>query len=255
MSTAPERLQQAYYERTASNYDEMHTSYEMDEHYAALEFIDMLCDRFHLESLLDVGAGSGRGVRFLLNRKRNVQGIEPVKALIEQAEIRSVPKGLIVEGSGYSLPFENESFDAVFECGVLHHVAEPSRVVSEMMRVAKKAVFVSDSNRFGQGRYPVRLLKLALSKSGLWRAARFIQTKGKMYTISDGDGLAYSYSVFDSYPQLSKWADTIWLVPTSNEGSVGSWLHPLITSPHVLLCAIKSGRPQDLGLPHDAAGR
>jgi hypothetical protein len=61
-----------------------------------------------------------------------------------------------------------------------------------------------------------------------------------MYTISEGDGLTYSYSVFDSYSQLAKWADTIWLVPTENEKSVRSWLHPLITSPHVLLCAIKT---------------
>jgi ubiquinone/menaquinone biosynthesis C-methylase UbiE len=155
MNTSPEKLQQAYYERMASNYDDMHTSCEIDEHYAALEFIDLLCDRFHLESLLDVGAGTGRGVRFLLNRRRNTHGIEPVKALIEEAEIQGVPKGRIVEGTGYCLPFESDSFDAVFECGILHHVAEPSRVVSEMMRVAKRAVFLSDSNRFGQGRYAV----------------------------------------------------------------------------------------------------
>jgi ubiquinone/menaquinone biosynthesis C-methylase UbiE len=75
---------------------------------------------------------------FLSNPGRNVRGIEPVNALIEQAESRGVPKGVIVEGSGCSLPFENDFFDAVFECGVLHHVAEPSRVVSEMMRAGKK---------------------------------------------------------------------------------------------------------------------
>ena len=254
MSTSPEKLQQAYYERTASNYDDMHTSCEIDEHYAALDFIDLLCDRLHLESLLDVGAGSGRGVRFLLSRERNVRGVEPVKALIEQAEMRGVPKGLIVEGSGYKLPFEDDAFDAVFECGVLHHVAEPARVVSEMMRVAKKAVFISDSNRFGQGRYPIRMLKLALYWSKLWNAARFIQTKGKMYTISEGDGLAYSYSVFDSYSQLAKWADTIWLVPTSNEDPVSSWLHPLITTPHVLLCALKTGSTQEAPIPTPKEG-
>lgn len=245
MSTSAENIQRAYYERMASNYDDMHTSCRVDEHYAALEFIDLLCDRFHLQSLLDVGAGTGRSVRFLLNRRRNIRGIEPVKALIEQAETRGVPKGLIVAGTGYSLPFENDSFDAVLECGVLHHVTEPSRVVSEMMRVAKRAVFLSDSNRFGQGRYAVRILKLGLYKCNLWRAARFIQTKGKMYTISEGDGLAYSYSVFDSYTQLAEWADTIWLVPTGNEQSLRSWLHPLITVAHVLLCAMKSGRPQE----------
>jgi hypothetical protein len=70
------------------------------------------------------------------------------------------------------------------------------------IRVAKKAIFLSDSNRFGRGSHTARLLKIALYKTGLWQAARFVQTKGKMYTISEGDGLQYSYSVFDSYYQL-----------------------------------------------------
>jgi ubiquinone/menaquinone biosynthesis C-methylase UbiE len=55
---------------------------------------------------------------------------------------------------------ESNSIDAAFECGVLHHVAEPSHVVGEMMRVARKAIFLSDSNRFGQGRLIARILKL-----------------------------------------------------------------------------------------------
>lgn len=249
MSIPAEKLQHAYYEGTASNYDDMHTSCEIDEHYSALEFIDLLCDRFHLESLLDVGAGTGRAVKFLLDRRRNVRGIEPVQALIDQAAIRGVPKGLIVEGNGYSLPFENGSFDAVLQCGVLHHVAEPSRVVGEMMRVANRAVFLSDANRFGQGRYAVRLLKLGLYKCNIWRAARFIQTRGKMYTVSRGDGLAYSYSVFDSYSQLAEWADRIWMIPTGTEQSVRSWLHPLITASHVLLCALKDRGPQEAQAP------
>ena len=242
MSASPEDLQRAYYTRTASQYDDRHTSCEDGEHYAALTFMDLLCDRFDLSTLLDVGAGTGRGIRFLLNRGRDVRGIEPVGALIEQAENHGVPKGLIIEGTGYSLPFDDKSFDAVFECGVLHHVAEPSRVVQEMMRVASRAVFLSDSNRFGQGRHTVRMLKLLLAKMHLWRAARWIQTRGKVYTFGEGDGLAYSYSVFDSYSQLAEWADSIWLIPTAkNQGSVKSWLHPLLTASHVLLCAIRTG--------------
>src|SRR5260370_37135250 len=97
MATSPERIQQAYYERTASHYDDMRMSSDGDEHHAALEFINLLCDRFNLKTLLDVGAGTGRGVRFLLDRGREVRGVEPVKALIEQAEIRGVPEGRIVQ--------------------------------------------------------------------------------------------------------------------------------------------------------------
>lgn len=100
MSTWAKKLQQAYYERTASEYDDLHTSCEVDEHYTALELMDLLCDRFHMESLLDIGAGTGRSAKFLLDRRSKVNGIKPVKALIEQVELRGVPKGLIAEGTG-----------------------------------------------------------------------------------------------------------------------------------------------------------
>jgi ubiquinone/menaquinone biosynthesis C-methylase UbiE len=217
----------------------MHTSDV--EHHNALRFIDAVSNLYDCTTFLDVGAGTGKGVRFFHERGRYIRGIEPVPALIAVAESSGVPNGLISLGNGYHLPFENHSFDAVFECGVLHHVKDPTAVVSEMIRVAKRAVFLSDSNRFGQGSTAMRLVKLALCKSRLWKVARFVQTKGKMYTLSEGDGLAYSYSVFDSYSHLAKWANQIVLLSTASESlSNDSWFHPLLTAPSILLCAFKS---------------
>lgn len=240
MNSSPEKIQALYYEKTAPAYDAMHTDDKEDEHYKALAFVAMLCKELELKTILDVGAGTGRAVRFLLDHGRDVRGVEPVTALIDEAERAGLPSGLIVEGNGYRLPFDDHSFDAVIECGVLHHVAEPSRVVSEMTRVAKRAIFLSDNNRFGQGSPMARLMKLALHKLHLWKAAIFLQTKGKMYKVSEGDGLYYSYSVFESYNQLYAWADKVWLIPTGTERDSRSWFHPLLTSPHALLCAIKT---------------
>jgi ubiquinone/menaquinone biosynthesis C-methylase UbiE len=240
MRESAETLLAKYYERSASAYDNMHNASDDHEHNLALQYIDMIGSAFGLQTFLDVGAGTGRGVCFLRDRGKYVRGIEPVAAMIERAELNGVPPGVLLQGSGYELPFEDGAFDAVFECGVLHHVAEPARMVAEMIRVAKQAVFLSDSNRFGQGSHVARLLKTALYKAGLWRAARFVQTKGKMYTISEGDGLQYSYSVFDSYGLLAEQTQQIWLLPTAGGGSNRrSWLHPLLTSTHILLCAFK----------------
>jgi len=129
-------------------------------------------------------------------------------------------------------------------------VPDPARVVSEMIRVAKKGVFLLDINRFGQGHPVARILKLILYKAHLWNAARFLQTKGKMYAISEGDGLAYSYSVFDSYDQLRGWADTIVFVAADQDHGMKSWFHPLLTCRGVLLCAVKN--PVDDPDPNDA---
>jgi ubiquinone/menaquinone biosynthesis C-methylase UbiE len=235
-------IQAAYYRQTADRYDTMHNSLEGHEHNVSLAFINAVSDLYHLETFLDVGAGTGRGVEFLASRGKSVKGIEPVAELIEAGERRGVAKGSILLGSGLSLPFADGSVDAVLECGVLHHVPKPEKVIAEMMRVARKAVFLSDSNRFGQGSPMARLVKLALYKANLWNTARYVQTKGKMYSISEGDGLYYSYSVYDSYAQLAGWADKIWLMPAHEGGAKhgASWLHPLLTSSHVLLCAVKA---------------
>ncbi len=55
-----------------------------------------------------------------------------------------------MNASGLALPFKDDGFDAVVESSVLRHVSDPKAVVSEMIRVARKAVFLVDSNIFGR---------------------------------------------------------------------------------------------------------
>jgi len=85
-------------------------------------------------------------VLYLRARGMCAYGFEPVSELIEQAHRKGLPRGLIARGDGYRLPFADNSFDAVCECGMLHHVEQPGPVVREMMRVARRAVFLSDEN-------------------------------------------------------------------------------------------------------------
>lgn len=238
-------LQQAqaeYYTRTASLYDTMHVKAD-DEHFRALAYISSFLPQLQVSSTLDVGCGTGRGISYLIEKHpgMDVHALEPVQALIDEAISRNpVLTDRIVRGRGDALPFADQSFDAVCELGVLHHVQDPNRVVAEMLRVARKAIFLSDSNRFGQGPFPARLLKLFLHRLGLWPVANFIKTKGKGYTWSEGDGLGYSYSVFDSLRLLARWADRIILIPTGDQRST-SWHQPLLTSRTVLVCAIREG--------------
>jgi len=241
--TTDAALQQEYYERTAHLYDAEHVR-EGDEHYVALKHMSGLFELVGISSVLDVGCGTGRGMKYFLQQKPGitVHGVEPVAALIDQAvKAGFVPADLITEGFGEALPFADGSFDAVFECGMLHHVKEPNRVVREMMRVSRKAVFLSDENRFAHGSMFSRWAKLLLCKAGVFGAAYRLKTLGKGYRFSEGDGLAYSYSVFDSFGIVSEWADRVIVVPTDDVVMGKSLFHPLLTSFHVLLCAVRDG--------------
>ena len=237
MMDTPEDVQRQYYTRTASSYDKRHVCAD-DGHYVALKYVLGFANQFGYRSILDVGCGTGRAVKYLMERGIAIKGTEPTWALIEVAiQKNGIPPKSLICGTGESLPFGDDSFDAVLECGVLHHVQKPERVVSEMMRVAKKAVFLSDGNRFGQRSMPLRWIKLLLYKAKVWEVCRLVMTYGRGYTFSEGDGVAYSYSVFDSYNLLSSWADRMILIPIKGEAT--SWFHPLLNSSQVLLCAIK----------------
>jgi SAM-dependent methyltransferase len=145
-----------------------------------------------------------------------------------------LPDELLDCVSSEELPYADGSFDAVLECGVLHHVERPERVVAEMLRVARKAVFLSDSNIYGLGRMPARVAKLALARIGLLDAVNRARRGGKRWYYSEGDGVAYSYSVFDSYRQIADACERVVAIPLT-----GSGRSALLGSPHVLLCGFK----------------
>src|SRR5260370_23809871 len=236
MRTSERSFHARYYTQTAHLYQQMHVS-DGDEHATALRYLGGFLDTLRLVSILDVGTGTGRAIAFVRENNPRVHavGTELIAALLSQAvEEGQLPPTCLVRGSGYDLPFADKSFDAVCEFGMLHHVKDPNAVIDEMIRVARSAIFLSDSNRFGQGRMFGRYMKLMLARAGLWRAANYLKSGGRAYMISEGDGLSYSYSVFDSFDKLAAWADRVVVVPTSPAQS-GTWLHPLLTSSHVLM--------------------
>ncbi|OYE02383.1 class I SAM-dependent methyltransferase [Nostoc sp. 'Peltigera membranacea cyanobiont' 232] len=235
------KLQRKYYTDAAEQYDEIHGG-EDSAHDTALKYISTFMDLLEVTTVLDVGCGTGRGVKYFLDKYPDLTiiGVEPVQALINQGIKKGISSELLICAEGESLPFDDGSFDIVCSFGVLHHVAQPEKVVREMARVARRAIFISDGNRFGQGQLLTRWVRLLIYKFGLWGFANYIKTAGRGYMSSEGDGIAYSYSVFDQYDILANWADRLIFIPTEITDKK-SLLHPLLTSSHVLLCSIKEG--------------
>lgn len=231
MSSAA-RLQAEYYTRTAGEYEKRHGADR--EHDRALEIVSGDLASLGATSALDVGTGTGRALRFLAARhpRLELHGVEPVAALAERAIAdHDIAADVITVASGEALPFGDRSLDVVMSFGVLHHVEHPGRVIAEMQRVARLAVFVSDDNRFGAGRWPVRIAKLALAEAGLWPAVDRLKTRGRGYRLSASDGLSYSYSVYDDLPRFDGWQ--VRLLATDPRPRP----RPRLTSSHVLLCA------------------
>ena len=87
-------------------------------------------------SILDVGCGSGEIGSDLVAAGHRVVGVETL-ARDECAIDMSV-------FDGRTLPFGDDEFDWVVIVDVLHHAADPDRVVAEARRVATLGVIVKD---------------------------------------------------------------------------------------------------------------
>jgi ubiquinone/menaquinone biosynthesis C-methylase UbiE len=193
-------------------------------------------DFLGVRSILDIGAGTGRAIAEVKKARPDVliKGIEPVEQLREIAYKKGISKDDLVDGDALALQFGEGEFDMVCEFAVLHHIKTPHRAVDEMLRVAKKSIFISDANNFGQGGLLGRSVKQVLNSLRLWPLADFIKTKGRGYTESEGDGLAYSYSVFNNYEQIRRQCKTVHILNTSCAG-----INPYRTAAQVALLGVK----------------
>ncbi len=228
-------FQRKYYGSIAAEFDSINI-HRRDEHYFALAVLEGLLDFLECRSVLDIGAGTGRAVRYLKGHKPNmkVAGIEPVAAMRQQAYQLGVAEDEIVDGSATNIPFPDGAFDIVIETGILHHIPEPGRAVEEMFRVAKKAVFISDGNNMGQGSRFKRAIKHVLKSCGLWSIAYAIKSRGRGYWTSEHDGLAYPFSVFDHYDQIREHCKAVHFFNTLDAGQ-----NLYRTAPQVAILGIK----------------
>lgn len=91
--------------------------------------------------VLDVACGPGIVACELAAVAREVVALDLTPAMLAKAQDRCRGAGrsnvVFKEGSATSLPFANESFDAVVTRLSFHHFPEPHRVLAEMLRVAR----------------------------------------------------------------------------------------------------------------------
>lgn len=212
-------LQRSYYARTAERYEELHVR-EHDEHGFALAWLAGLVDHFGARSVLDVGCGTGRALRYLKHRHPTLQvtGIEPSAELRAVGHAAGIGVDELVAGDATRLALADQSVDIVCEFGVLHHIERPRLAIAEMLRVARIGIFISDDNHFAAGSALGRRIKRGLNAFGLWQAAYRLRTGGKGYRISEGDGLSYAYSVFDDLDFVRSRCSAVQLASTAEGG-------------------------------------
>ena len=230
-------IQREYYARTAKSYDQAHLNPDEPEHDIALGMLRGLAGFHGFQSFLDVGCGTGRAMAALRAEfpSAKIEGIEPVEQLREVAYSKGISRETLRAGDATCLQEGDGSFDCVTAFGILHHIRKPRKAIIEMLRVARRAVFLSDLNNFGCGSWTQRTISQSLNALGLWKTFQFAVTKGKGYKISEGDGLHYSYSLYNDLPFLETRCREMYLMNTRGRGT-----QPYRHCSHVAILALKT---------------
>jgi SAM-dependent methyltransferase len=93
------------------------------------------------KKVLDIGCGPGWFTKMYAQGGAQVTGMDITAKATQTAKrylkLRELNSGNIIRGDGQKLPFENNSFDLVASCGVIHHIPDPMAVFHEIKRVLK----------------------------------------------------------------------------------------------------------------------
>lgn len=95
---------------------------------------------FRKKKLLEVGCGLGTDLLQFARRGAIVTGVDLTPRGIELVRKRFAMEGLSVDArvaDAEQLPFDDETFDAVYSFGVLHHTPNTAKAVNEVHRVLK----------------------------------------------------------------------------------------------------------------------
>ena len=133
-----EARQSAHYDRIGEAYD-AHYSDEWSTLYRRRFLYEPLVAGIDLggRKVLDAMCGSGQTAEYLLSRGARAYGLDVSAHEIEEFRAKH-PTAIGVRGSILNSEFENESFDAVFITGGLHHVhPRVPEAVTEIHRILK----------------------------------------------------------------------------------------------------------------------
>jgi ubiquinone/menaquinone biosynthesis C-methylase UbiE len=122
-----------------SYYDDFSGWYERERHHGYHALLDRLqvgvARPLSLgRDVLEVGCGTGLILKEIDPFAKSAVGIDISRGMLQQAQARGLN---VVEGSATDLPFDSESFDAVFSFKVLAHVQAIEQAMREVHRVLR----------------------------------------------------------------------------------------------------------------------
>jgi len=132
-------------------------------------------------TVIDIGCGSGRWIKYLEGRYKKMVGLDPSKAIFAADKLLGRNEKVeLVRASTDNIPFPPGSFDFAYSLGVLHHIPDTEKALMDSVKMVRsggyflvylyykfdnrplyfKALYwISNLVRRGVSRLPIRLKK------------------------------------------------------------------------------------------------
>src|SRR6185369_4880547 len=88
-----------------------------------VKFVKLICDKYKFSGILEVGCSNGNAVQAFKECGKNSYGIDISREAVKLAQEFFGVKNVQC-ANAQSLPFKNNSFEAIFSCDVLEHLEE-----------------------------------------------------------------------------------------------------------------------------------
>jgi SAM-dependent methyltransferase len=191
----------AYYANTATKYHNWHVDPEHD--FAVRELLALATARGY-RTVLDVCCGTGRALKACLVSGLDAHGVDVSQALIDEGVARGgLPPDRFTCADASKLPFRDKQFDASCVLGALHHSAVPLKIITEMVRVTRHAIVVSDAGNALHGGLREILKRVGLFELAYRLVFRRPPRTGRRPVVSEGDGPTFDFSIEEVAPTIT----------------------------------------------------
>jgi SAM-dependent methyltransferase len=131
-------------EKTVASFGEEWTSFhgfsEADIKISGDKYFDivtpeMLNDK---STVIDIGCGSGRFIKYLNGRYKKIVGLDPSSAIFAADELLGKDDNIeLVQASTDNIPYPDGHFDFGYSLGVLHHIPDTQKALNDSVKKIK----------------------------------------------------------------------------------------------------------------------
>jgi ubiquinone/menaquinone biosynthesis C-methylase UbiE len=143
------KIIQTYYSARSKDYDRQKSRTWRSEKGFGTEVVDELLNAFNgfgNKTILEVGVGTGRNAKLLLEFMNYLVGLDLTKEMLRAAKnkMRAHRQQIdLILGDAEHLPFANRSFDAILCMSTMHYFLDQEKVLREFAHLLKEGgIFV-----------------------------------------------------------------------------------------------------------------